>query len=316
VIRGGSRWRVKGLLVSPSLAPDPPEKMPKHLAVLGEFGRDEGEALEIHDCFIFSAPDASQWSAGDWVGKPASGIWLGRYGKAHVARNNFILNTRVGIDICAPESLCEGNVIDGFSADGIRVTRDGIQVRHNVIRNNFVGEGDGDENHDDGIQSFLFNKGRGLVRDVVVEGNVIVERADPGLPFSNPLQGIGFFDGPLVNYQVRDNVVMVDQHHGVSVYDAQECVISGNACWNPDRRSKRQPWVMLGQKQGLARDNRVEDNLAHSINTEADKSAKERGNRTVNERSFRKRWDEVTEVIVEKFGETHALAGRKRVVGL
>ena len=315
VIDGGRRWRVKGLLVSPSLAPRPPGKEPRHLVMLGEHGDEDSGWLEVEDCFVFSLPDASSWSAEDWVNRPASGIWLGRHGRAHAARNNFILNTRMGIDVCAPDCICEGNVIDGFSGDGIRVTRDGIEVRHNVIRNNFVGAADGDDNHDDGIQSFLFNKGRGLVRNVVIEGNVIVQRSQPGLPFPNPLQGIGFFDGPLVNYRVENNAVVVDHWHAVSLYDAQDCLIRGNAAWNPVPGSKHRPWVLLGAKQGLAKGNRVENNLACSFSVEADKSARAEGNREVDEASFRKRWDEITGEIEKRYGETHPLAGSKRVSG-
>ncbi len=46
-------------------------------------------------------------SGKDWVEKPASGIWLGRHGRRHVARNNYILNTRFGIDLSAPEPKVE-----------------------------------------------------------------------------------------------------------------------------------------------------------------------------------------------------------------
>ncbi len=44
----------------------------------------------------------------------------------------------MGIDTCAPDCLVEGNVVDRFSGDAIRATRDGIVVRHNVLTNNFV----------------------------------------------------------------------------------------------------------------------------------------------------------------------------------
>src|SRR5450759_2127786 len=50
-----------------------------------------------------SVLDTSAWTAKDWVAKPSSGIWLGRHGKAHVARNNYVLNTRFGINLCSPD---------------------------------------------------------------------------------------------------------------------------------------------------------------------------------------------------------------------
>lgn len=87
-----------------------------------------------------------------------------------------MLNTRFGINLCAPECLCEGNVVANSSADEIRATRDGQTVQYNVIKNSFVGEQDGDGNHDDGIQVFLFNKGTGTLRNITLRGNLILAR--------------------------------------------------------------------------------------------------------------------------------------------
>ena len=148
----GRKWRLRGLTVSPSLAPSPRERVPHDLVMLGEQGGEESAELVVEDCFIYTALDTSGWTAKDWMQKTASGIWLGRHGRAHVARNNYILNTRFGINLCAPDCLAEGNVVANFSADGIRVTRDGQTVQYNVIKNVFVNTRDGDDNHDDGIQ--------------------------------------------------------------------------------------------------------------------------------------------------------------------
>ncbi|MGQ9589366.1 MAG: hypothetical protein ACUVYA_03620 [Planctomycetota bacterium] len=109
------------------------------------------------------------------------------HGRRHAARNNYVLNVRFGIELCAPECLCEGNVVANFSADGIRVTRDGQIVRRNVIRNNLVSDRDGDPNHDDGIQAFLFNVETGTLRDVTIRENIIIARDAEAPPFPNPL---------------------------------------------------------------------------------------------------------------------------------
>jgi hypothetical protein len=47
-----------------------------------------------------------------------------------VPRDHYILNTRFGINLCAPDCLAEGDVVANFSADGIRVTRDGQTVQY------------------------------------------------------------------------------------------------------------------------------------------------------------------------------------------
>ncbi len=308
----GRKWRVKGLTVSPSLAPVAGGRAPRELVTLGERGGEESAELVVEDCFVYSVLDTRAWTGKDWVEKPASGIWLGRHGKAHVARNNYVLNTRFGINLCAPDCLAEGNVVANFSADGIRVTRDGQIVQYNVIKNNFVGARDGDNNHDDGIQVFLFNVGTGTVRDVTLRGNLIIARETDGLPFPNPLQGIGCFDGPLVHFLVESNVVCVNHYHGVSLYDAQGCTVQDNACFSrwPDRA---RPWVMLGQKKKQALGNTVRNNLAHSFNFKADAEVKAGNNRAGTEAEFQQKKLELAALIDAKFGKQHPVAQRFRL---
>jgi len=308
----GRNWVLRGLVVSPSLAPGALGRRPHHLVMLGEGGSQESTALVVEDCFVYSELDSSHWTAEDWVKKPASGIWLGRHGKRHVARNNYVLNTRFGISLCAAECLCEGNVVANFSADGIRVTRDGQVVQYNVIKNNFVGQKDGDDNHDDGIQAFLFNAGTGTLRDVTIRGNIILERETEGLPFRNPLQGIGFFDGPLVRFTVEGNVVCVGHWHGVSLYDAQASTIEGNVCYSP-WPGRMRPWIMLGQKKHQAQGNIVRGNLAHTFNFKADAEVKAENNREVDAATFRRKLAELAELIERRFGKLHPVAARPRL---
>lgn len=311
-IGGGRKWLVRGLTVSPSLAPKALDKPPHDLVMLGERGKDDSSELVVEDCFIYSVLDTKTWTGKDWVQKPASGIWLGRHGKGHVARNNYVLNTRFGINLCAPECLCEGNVVANFSADGIRATRDGDIVQYNVVKNNFVGEKDGDPNHDDGIQVFLFNVGTGTLRNMVFRGNIIIARERDDQPFPNPLQGLGFFDGPLVNFTVEKNVVCVDHWHGISLYDAQGCTVQDNTVFTR-WPGKLRPWIMLGQKKNEAGGNTVRNNLAHSFNFKADPQVKAENNREVTEAAFKQKLADLAAQIDEKFGKQHPAAKRPRL---
>lgn len=308
----GRKWLVKGLTVSPSLAPRPLERVPGNLVMLGERGGEASAELVVEECFIYSVLDTSAWTGKDWVEKPASGIWLGRHGKGHVARNNYVLNTRFGINLCAPDCLCEGNVVANFSADGIRATRDGQVVQYNVVKNNFVGGRDGDQNHDDGIQAFLFNVGTGTLRNITVRGNIILAREKDDLPFPNPLQGIGFFDGPLVGFVVEKNVVCVDHWHGITLGDAQGCTIRDNTAFSR-WSGKARPWVMLGQKKNQARGNTVRGNLAHSFSFKADPEVKAENNREVTEAAFHQKLAELAASIDAKFGRMHPTAKRPRL---
>ena len=308
----GRKWLVKGLTVSPSLAPVPLKRPPGNLVMLGERGGQQSAELVIEDCFIYSVLDTSAWTGKDWVQKPASGIWLGRHGKGHVARNNYVLNTRFGINLCAPDCLCEGNVVANFSADGIRVTRDGQVVQYNVVKNNFVGSKDGDQNHDDGIQAFLFNVGTGTLRNVTIRGNIILAREKDGLPLPNGLQGIGCFDGPLVNFVVEKNVVCVNHWHGITLGDAQGCTIQDNTVFSR-WSGKARPWVMLGQKKNQARGNTARGNLAHSFSFDADQEVKAENNREVTAVAFRRELAELAASIDAKFGRMHPTAKRPRL---
>jgi len=357
----GRKWCLRGLTVSPSLAPSPLEsskpqthssqaklqpsspggfkdstqrgagevrrknsaasseeeigvgKRRASLVMLGEQGGEESAELIVEDCFIYTALDTSAWTAKDWVEKTASGIWLGRHGRAHVARNNYILNTRFGISLCAPDCLAEGNVVANFSADGIRVTRDGQTVQYNVIQNVFVNACDGDDNHDDGIQAFLFNVGTGTLRNVTLRGNIILARESDDPPFPNELQGIGCFDGPLVDFTVEKNVVCVNHWHGITLGDAQGCSVLDNACFS--RWSGRaRPWVQLGQKKNQATGNTVRNNFAHSFDFSADASVQAENNQEITEAVYNQRLAELARDIDQRFGERHPTAQRPRVV--
>lgn len=311
-ISEGRNWIVRGLIVSPSLAPTPLAKVPHELVSLGEHGGEESADLVVEDCFVYSVLETTNWTGKDWVEKPASGIWLGRHGKHHVARNNYVLNTRFGIQLCAPECVAEGNVVANFSADGMRATRDGQVLQYNVIKNNFVGARDGDDNHDDGIQVFLFNVGTGTVRDVTLRGNIIIARETDGLPFPNPLQGIGCFDGPLVHFLVESNVVCVNHYHGISLYDAQDCTIQDNTCFSR-WTDHAQPWIMLGLKKNQAGGNTVRNNLAHSYNFKADARVKSEGNEEVTQAAFNEKLTSSLTLIDAKYGALHPTAKRPRL---
>jgi hypothetical protein len=308
---GRNLW-LRGLTVSPSLAPAPLPKPPGYLVSLGEHGGDRSASLVVEDCFIFSVRDTSAWTAKDWVDKPASGIWLGRNGKAHVARNNYILNTRFGIALCAPECVAEGNIIENFSADGLRATRDGQVAQYNVIKNIFVGAAEGDDNHDDGIQVFLFNVGTGTVRNIVLRGNIILAREDDSLPFRTGLQGIGCFDGPLVGFLVEDNIIGVNHYHGITLGDAQGSTIRNNVCFS--RWGGRfRPWIMLGEKKDLASANFVSNNLAHSFSFKADPKVTASNNLPVTETAYTERLKTLRAWIDTQFGAIHGVAKRPRI---
>jgi hypothetical protein len=310
-IGAACNWTLRGLTVSPSLAPAPLEHVPKGLVTLGERA-GAGSNLVVESCFIFSALDTSAWNAQEWITKPAGGIMLGRNGRGHVARDNDVLNTRFGISLCAPDCVAEGNLVERFSGDGIRVTRSGQQARLNVIKNIFVSASDGDDNHDDGIQAFPFNNMKEPVCDVTISENVILACEDDALPFRAPMQGIGCFDGPLVRFQVTGNVVCVNTWHGLSLYDAQGCVISNNVVYS--RWSNReQPWIMLGTKKKQVQANRVTGNHAkNGFHLKVDPQVTSADNAPATEQVYEARRAELLARIQARFGAMHPVSKRPR----
>jgi preprotein translocase subunit YajC len=305
-ITKGAHWTVRGLTVSPSCGG---KEYKGSIVTFAEGGISHD--IVIEDCFVYTTKDTSKWGPKEWM-STNSGIFMGRHGKNLTLRNNYVLNTRFGISLCAYNSLCEANVVSGFSGDGIRITRDGITVQYNVIKNVYVGEKDGDKNHDDAIQCFLFNKGTGTVKDVIVRHNLILNQDEENQPYATIFQAIGFFDGPLVNFRVEDNVIGVKHWHGVSLYDAQNCTIRNNVVFNP-WGGRFTPWVMLGSKQNKAHGNTVTGNYAHKFNFKADPSVKSSDNKKATEEIFMAARNRLIQTINKRFNERHPVAGRRRI---
>lgn len=304
-ITGGKNWTVSGIAISPSF--DKPYS--GYMVSVGE--ESSAENIVIEDCFVFSALETRGWSKEQWM-KANGGMLQGRNGKNLNFKNNYVLNIRWGITMTALDSTVEGNVISDFSGDGIRVTRDNSIVAYNVIKNIYVSDGDGDKNHDDAIQCFLFNKGTGTMRNLNIHHNFIYMREDDRQEWPAIFQGIGFFDGPLIDYKVTDNVIATEHWHGVSLFDAQGCLIENNVIYNP-WGGKFEPWVLLDTKLGKLGGNTVKDNYAHSIRLSKDKTVKESGNGKVSQSMWKKAADNLMAQINDLYGREHPVAKKERV---
>lgn len=306
-ISSGSNWVIRGLEISPSLAEQPYKGA--YIVTVGETA--DASDIVVEDCFVHSTKDTSGWSARDWM-TTYGGMLQGRRGKNLIFRNNYVQNVRWGITMTSFDSKAMGNVVSDFSGDAIRVTRDDLEVGYNVIKNIYVGSKDGDNNHDDAIQCFVFNKGTGTMRNLHIHHNYLHTREDDNQKWKTDMQGIGLFDGPLINFKVHDNVMALEHWHGVSLFDAQNCLVENNVIYNP-WGGRLQPWVMLGSKKNLARGNTVRNNYAHSIRLGADKSVNAEGNGTSTESMLKTRSKQLLNEINEKYGAVHPVAKRGRL---
>ncbi|MCB1007465.1 MAG: hypothetical protein KDB94_01085, partial [Acidobacteria bacterium] len=150
------------------------------------------------------------------------------------------------------DARIRSNVVDGFSADGLRGLGDGDRFEYNVVKNARVGAPE-DGNHDDGFQSWSVGPGgvgTGEVRDVVLRGNVILNDEDPDHPLHATLQGIGCFDGLFVDWVVENNVVVTDHWHGISLYGAIGGRVVNNTVIDLNGVAPGPPWIMLNSSGG------------------------------------------------------------------
>ncbi|MFW6155548.1 MAG: choice-of-anchor Q domain-containing protein [Planctomycetota bacterium] len=270
----GSFWTFRGLTISPSFAP-----VYEQVTLIDIYSRFVGISrhVVIEDCTLYSVLDTSGWSASDWVTKACHGIRLGSQGQNLTARRNHLLNVDFGIFGQSDDSLVEYNEIVNFSGDGIRSTGDGTVYQYNVIKNCF----NVDDNHDDGIQGFHNYASGTPIYDVVLRGNVIIEREDPNQPLQGALQAIGCFDGMFMNWLVENNVCLNTHWHGITLMGADNCTVVNNTVYNQsymDRTVSRNTWIEISRLKsmhyandprgldGICRDVIVRNNIAHRYN--------------------------------------------------
>ncbi len=302
----GCNWTFKGLTIGTVNGP----ASSGWLVSMGE--RADSAGLVIEDCFIRAVGDASAWTAEAWKAAPG-GIQLGRRGKGLVARNNMIMNVRSGIEISAPGSLAEGNVVDGFSADGIRLTRSSITARMNVIRNCRVDAAAGDANHDDGIQAFPFHGDTAPLQDLQILDNIIIGSEAGRSGLASQCQGIGLFDGPFVRCMVERNVVSSATWHGVSIYDAQQCRIIDNMCY-VGGGTKPHPRIMFGSKhEQVGEGNAATGNRAMDFIFKADPRAITKDNSVPSSADYDARLLAARALIDQTFGRIHQTSGLERL---
>jgi parallel beta-helix repeat protein len=234
-------WVLDGVSISPSHATPP--------AARGDMVRIDGASskIAVRNCEIFSVPDASNWTADQWINAASSGVQVG--GADVTVSRNRLRNVRFGISVGGDRALVERNEIVNFSADGLRGLGDDGVFEYNVVKNAYVGDSDGDDNHDDGFQSWSVGAdgavGTGVVRGVVLRGNLFLNREDPNQKLTNSLQAIGCFDGFFEDWVVENNVVITDHWHGISLYGARNSRIVNNTVIDVNATSPGPPWIMV-----------------------------------------------------------------------
>ncbi len=272
-LQGATDVVVRGLSISLSYA-DPYERG----TMVSIHGSSSGVTVE--DCDIFSTTDdvVADWSATDWADLPGTG--MSSRAPDTTFRNNRVRNVGYGISIAhdSPNARVLGNLVDNFSRDGLRGIGDYGLFEGNVVKNAY----DVDDHHDDFFQSWSVGEdgspGTGVVRGVVLRGNLFIGFEDPDRPFAGSAQGVGCFDGFFEDWVVENNVVIVNHWHGITFLGARNLRIVNNTVLDV-RRGERPgpPWIdVSAHKDGTPSENiTIRNNLAETITLEANDSVED-----------------------------------------
>lgn len=268
LVQSAQNWALRGLSISPSHATTNTPTTMVRINNHNHFGPTWD--IELGDSDLFSVVDASSWSAQDWINLASSGIDIG--GDRISVTGNRLRNLRFGISVGGADAIVRRNLIDGFSADGLRGLGDRGLFEYNRVQNVKVGDPP-DANHDDGFQSWSVGAGgvgTGEVTGVVLRGNVFINSTSPNDPLRNSMQGIGCFDGFFVDWVVENNVVITDHWHGISFYGMRDSRIINNTVIDINASSPGPPWIMVhAHKDGRPSSNvLVRNNLATDYSLE------------------------------------------------
>lgn len=267
-VRSAQHWIVRGLEISPSFGAQ--NEQTTIVEVADHNWSGPAWDIELADLDVHSIADASAWGPAEWVGLASNGVDIDA---ARVTlRDSRIRNVRFGIGVSGTDARIQRNLVDGFSADGLRGLGDRGLFEYNRVQNNLIGD-DFDENHDDGFQSWSVGEdgvGSGAVTGVVLRGNVFVNATDAANPLRSSMQGIGCFDGFFVDWTVENNVVVTDHWHGISFYGMRDSRILNNTVIDLDDGQPGPPWIMVhDHKDGRpSEDVLVRNNLATDYSLE------------------------------------------------
>lgn len=242
LLQAVSKWRVKGLVVSPELA----ASTDKLTCIEVQSHNYSGPAREVsvESCYVYTSLNTASWDTVTWKARSCNGISVS--GRQVTVRGNRCKNVNFGIQISADSCLCEYNEVDVFDGDGLRGVANDLIFQYNLVKNSIVANG---ANHDDGFQSWSVGPtgtvGTGTVYRVKLIGNVFLNNTDPALPLHGNMQGIGCFDGYFEDWVIENNIVVVDHWHGISLYGARNCRIVNNTVLDMYPNAVGPAWIMI-----------------------------------------------------------------------
>jgi hypothetical protein len=238
-IRRSSGLSIEGLLVEGARVGAGKGGQP--LVLVAEDAND----IHLRGLTVRSGTGYETWGAATWLATVRNGIELN--GTRNELTDSRIVAVRTGVIARGPEARVIGNLVDGFSHDGMRGLGDNGWFEGNRVQNCVKVDG----NHDDGFQSWSRGpdgkSGGGVIRGVVLKDNVILSNADRRLvaPICPRLQGIGMFDGMYEDWLIEGNRIETNAWHGITVLGGINVRVIGNYVSNQTPGQPGPPWTWI-----------------------------------------------------------------------
>jgi hypothetical protein len=197
--------------------------------------------IVVEGLVVKGARDGGQftkWNASRWLALRFGGITVN--GPRARITGNRVIGIGYGITVSGNDSQVVNNLVNGFSADGLR----GLGNNSVFMRNRVFNCVKVDDHHDDGFQSWAGLTGS--VKGLVLDRNVFIEWVGPaGNTPSCQLQGIGLYDGFYEDMTISNNLVAVTAWHGISVYGARNVKVINNTVVHSKGMTASHPWIMI-----------------------------------------------------------------------
>lgn len=216
---------------------------------------------------LSNSTDYRNWTVAELLNNKRTGFLADGVGVT--VSKNRLTGLQNGILTLGDNALIEGNIVDGFTGDGMRALGDNNIVRGNLVQNCL----NIDANHRDGFQSYSTGPtgkpGTGTLMNLTIENNRIFEWVGAPNPLSCKLQGIGMFDGMFDGTLIQNNLIVVSAYHGISVAGALNSTIRQNTVVNTSGAAAKSPWILVApHKNGTpSRNDVIVNNLASNIIT-------------------------------------------------
>jgi parallel beta-helix repeat protein len=231
-----SKWHLEGLTVRPVGGGG--QKAYPLIQVESHGWHGPSSDVTIVDCNVYSVWDSGAWTREDWNTLACNGIQVS--GNRMVLQENRLKNINFGLSLSGNNGRVSHNRVENFAGDGLRGLGNDLVFEYNTVKNCY----NVNDNHDDGFQSWSIKDDPPRER-IVLRGNTIINYEDPNQPFRGPLQGIGCFDGPYIDWIVENNLVIVDHYHGISFYGAKNCRIVNNTVVDCNSGKPGPPWIAV-----------------------------------------------------------------------